>query len=471
MMDIRHVVAVVLFLVKGICGLLKEFRDFGSLEEGVRGLVQEAGQKVFVWALEELDEKLLKQRDKANLDVVRFCERTWVSTFGSLTVRRRLYRDRRTEEYRFLLDEALGWEPDKRLTERMEAMALELGTETPFRRAARILGYLVPGVSAMAVWGVVTDAGEKAVIEAEQGRERVFERGEVPQGSRQVEKLRIEGDGVVVAMQRADKRHDEIKLVVGYEGKVEGARRSLKNRRTVAGLVGGQEIWEDAGVEFGRTWDLGRVKEVHVGGDGAPWIREGAELFKGEYHLDPFHLRKRLTEALSFDSVTYEAVSSAIGALDQTAAMESLNLAAKRARGTARRRVLALGDYLLANWDGLKALPEEDRLGAIEGQVRHTIARRMKRIGARWTPEGADRMARLLAAKSNDELLRHLGRKASPAPESMTLPTVDIGRMSAQAEDVEAWLRAKVPALTGPFASREWIKHVLRAITSVQEVA
>ncbi|MGE5585909.1 MAG: hypothetical protein ACM309_10340, partial [Bacillota bacterium] len=98
-------------------------------------------------------------------------------------------------------------------------------------------------------------------------------------------------------------------------------------------------------------------------------------------------------------------------------------------------------------------------------------ARRMKRIGARWTPEGADRMARLLAAKSNDELLRHLGRKASPAPESMTLPTVDIGRMSAQAEDVEAWLRAKVPALTGPFASREWIKHVLRAITSIQEVA
>ncbi|MGE5578401.1 MAG: UPF0236 family transposase-like protein, partial [Bacillota bacterium] len=219
MMDIRHVVALVLFLVKGICGLLKEFRDFGGLEEGVRRLVQEAGQKVFVWALEELDEKLLKQRDRANLDVVRFCERTWVSTFGSLTVRRRLYGGRRTEEYRFLLGEALGWEPDKRLTERMEAMALELGTETPFRQAAKILEYPVPGVSPMAVWGVVKDAGEK------------------------------------------------------------------------------------------------------------------------------------------------------------------------------------------------------------------------------------------------------------PAPESMTLPTVDIGRMSAQAEDVEAWLRAKVPALTGPFASREWIKHVLRAITSIQEVA
>jgi len=472
MMDIRHVVAAVLFLVKGICGLLKGVRDFGSLEEGVHRLVQEASQKAFVWALEELDEDLLRQRDRANLKVVKFCKRTWVSTFGSFTVKRRLYMDRRTGQYRFLLDEALGWEPDKRLTVRMEAMALELGTEMPFRRAAKILGYLTPGVSAMAVWGVVRDAGQKAVIEARQGREKVFERGEIPQGSRQVDKLRMEGDGVVVAMQRANKLHGEIKLVVGYDGKIAGPRRRLMNRRTVAGLVSSQEIWEDAGVEFGRTWDLSRVKEVHVGGDGAPWIREGAELFKGKYHLDPFHLRKRLTEALSFDSVTYKAVSSAIGDLDQTAAMGLLCLAAKRVRGAARRRVLALRDYLLANWDGLKALPEEDRLGAIEGQVRHTIARRMKRIGARWTPQGADRMARLLAAKSNNELSRHLGRKAGPTPKSTTLPTVKIRRMGAQAEeDVEAWLRAKVPALTGPFASRDWIKHVLRAITSVREIA
>ncbi|MDR9755535.1 MAG: hypothetical protein RJR35_02100 [Thermoanaerobacterales bacterium] len=28
----------------------------------------------------------------------------------------------------------------------------------------------------------------------------------------------------------------------------------------------------------------------------------------------------------------------------------------------------------------------------------------MKRIGARWSPEGTDRMARLLAAKANNEL-------------------------------------------------------------------
>lgn len=131
MMDIRHVVAAVLLLVKGICELLSDSRDFADMEEGVRRLVQKAGQDVFVWALEELDERLMRERDTANLDEVRFCERTWVSTFGSMTVRRRQYRDRRTKQYRFLLDEALGWEPNKRLTDRMEEIALVLAYRPP----------------------------------------------------------------------------------------------------------------------------------------------------------------------------------------------------------------------------------------------------------------------------------------------------------------------------------------------------
>lgn len=472
-MDVRHVVAAVLFLVKGIVGILGDVRDFGRLEERLHQLMREASAMVFTWALERLDEELLKRRDAAALKVVKFRERTLVSTCGCITVRRRLYFDRGRGQYRFLLDEALGWRPGQRLTARMEELALELGTEMPFRRAAKILGYVAPGASATAVWGVARKAGERAVAEAEEGRKRVFERGEAPEGSRPARKVRIEADGVVVALQRTRKRHDEVKLVVAYAGKTAGPRRSLVNRRTVAGLVDGRRIWEEAAVEFGGTWDLGRVEEVHVGGDGAPWIREGAEMFNGEYHLDPFHLRRHLTEALAFSSATYKAVTAAIGWMDRAAAMELLQAAARASRGAIRRRVLNLRDYLAANWEGIKALPEEDRLGAIEGQARHTLARRMKRIGARWTPGGADRMGRLLGAKSNGELRRYLSRwqAARPGPAMASVPS-NAGQITSEsAEDIEAWLRAKMPALTGPHAGRPWIKHILREIASIQKIA
>ncbi len=472
MADVRHVVAAVLFLVKGIIGLFSDARDFVSLEERVHRLVQEASQMVFVWALEGLDEKLCGERDKAALKPISVNkERTLVSSFGEFTIKRRLYRDLRTGKYRFLLDEALGWKPKQRLTSRLEALALELGTEMPFRRAARILGFLVPGVSAMTVWKEVRKAGQKAAEDAKVGREAVFERGEAPRGGRLAKQLRVEADGVVIPLQRSNRRRDEVKLVVGYEGKTAGQRRFLENRRTVAGLVSGKEIWEEAAADFGGVWDLSQVETVRVGGDGAAWIREGAELFNGEYQLDPFHLRKRLTEALASDSAAYRAVSKAIGRLNRTATMGLLSVAAKRAGGRAkRRRVLDLIGYLAANWEGIRDLPEEDRLGAIEGQVRHTISRRMKRIGARWTETGADCMARLLAAKSNDELLRHL----EPRPAAVAADTLireDFEPAKARPEDIEAWIRAKVPALTGPFASRPWIKHVLKGLVSMQKIA
>jgi len=85
-----------------------------------------------------------------------------------------------------LLDEAMGLEERRRLTPRMAKLGVELGTEMPFRRAARIMEYLVPGVSAMAVWSEVEKAGEQAQEEAKNLRAAVFDQGVVPQGQKTV---------------------------------------------------------------------------------------------------------------------------------------------------------------------------------------------------------------------------------------------------------------------------------------------
>ena len=40
------------------------------------------------------------------------------------------------------------------------------------------------------------------------------------------------------------------------------------------------------------------MDKVIVGGDGAPWVKEGAELLGGLYELDRFHLKKALNRTL-----------------------------------------------------------------------------------------------------------------------------------------------------------------------------
>ena len=83
----------------------------------------------------------------------------------------------------------------------MWQLALELATEMPFRRAAKVLGYLAPSVSSMGVWSVVKAAGEEAFAEAVKLKEDAFEHGRLPEGQKVTSNLFIEGDEVCIKRQ------------------------------------------------------------------------------------------------------------------------------------------------------------------------------------------------------------------------------------------------------------------------------
>jgi len=91
-------------------------------------------------------------RDRSVWEVVGFRERAAVSSFGEFRIKRRLYRNKATGETKFFLDEVLGWPPRARVTPCLKGMAVKLGSELSFARAAEVMGYLVPGISAMTVW-------------------------------------------------------------------------------------------------------------------------------------------------------------------------------------------------------------------------------------------------------------------------------------------------------------------------------
>lgn len=206
-------------LVQGIYDVLKSVDKFEVLEEEVQGLVQRVAGMVLVWALERIDDQLMKQREAEVWKCVGFRPRSSVWGFGEFSVRRRLYQNRETGEYRFLLDEALGWEEERRLTPRREKLAVELSTEMTFRRAATIMNFLVPEVSPMTVWRVAEKAGQRAVEEGRRERAKVFEGGQVPTGSKPISQLFIEADGVLIPQPRSAQGQDEVKLVTAYEGK------------------------------------------------------------------------------------------------------------------------------------------------------------------------------------------------------------------------------------------------------------
>jgi hypothetical protein len=161
MFKVRQIVMVVLLLAQGIFEVMKEAGDFKQLEEKVHSLTQRVAGMLLTFALEEVDQRLLAQKDRA-LKVKGSRERTLVTSVGEIRIRRRMYQDK-SGEHIFLLDQALGLEPHRRISKRMQELALELATEMPFRRAAKVLEYLVPSVSPMGVWSTVKLPGKKLV--------------------------------------------------------------------------------------------------------------------------------------------------------------------------------------------------------------------------------------------------------------------------------------------------------------------
>ena len=480
---LRQLVEVVLLLAQGLYKALFEAPDFKSLELAVERLAQEATRRLLVMALEAKDRWLMEHRDR-RLRLVDTRPKSLLTKVGELTFTRRYYVDRATGEGRFLLDEALGLWPRQRYSPAVRELAIELAVETSFGTAERWLERWTQGqvrISRMAIWADVQEAGSAAAEEVERIREALFEQGEVPEGGRVARELDLEFDELFVRGRRgADGRKERIGLkhALAYEGKETDARgRAVLKQRRVHVTVGeGANAVEQALADFARQWDFSRVERCTVGGDGAAWIRQALEyLPHATYRLDPFHLRRALREGLGHDARVYPRVCEALAAGKPWPEVQLLlQVALRRARGERRRRVCELMQYLERQWDGIVADPEWRRLGAVEAENYHVLAKRMKRRGAAWSAKGAHHMGRLRAAQANGELERY----ASPAWVRRrelfgALPRPGILRESPSAKDLEdaaAWLRARVPALYGPHSDRHWV-DVLRQLISLRSPA
>ncbi|WP_040826210.1 UPF0236 family transposase-like protein [Thermaerobacter subterraneus] len=286
----------------------------------------------------------------------------------------------------------------------------------PYHRAAAVLGELTAGQAparAMTVWRAAQRAGRRLEEAAERLRRSVFVGGQVPEGGRRSAQLHAEADEVYLR---------------------------------------GREQAEQA---------------CYLGGDGAHWVKQGLQYFpRACYRLAPFHRRRAFREALSPSEEVYGRVCRAIKAGDWAGVESALRQALRGRRGPARQRLLRLRGYLRENWDGIVASGEAPRLGTIEAEVFHVLARRMKRHGARWSDRGADHLARLLSERFDPQCRAVLsGRllQVSPSVRRGTRQAVQrvIGQLE---EDPTRWLRARIPALTGPQADKPWVQ-VLRHVT------
>lgn len=446
--------------INSILRLLEDGTDGKQLEREVFDFSCRIASTIFSQILLLIDEALLKRKDKG-LTVVGFREKTMEMLFGRLTIKRRLYRTK-DGAYRFLLDEALGWTRNARISSTLAEAATVLATYMPFRRVTEVIEQLLPAhTSHMSIYHHFIKAADALDKEDEERARALFEDGVIEASdTKKCEHLFVEADGLFVHLQREDKKKAELKLGVAYEGLVPIGQNRYKTLGKVAcsGMLSSEAFWRRFSERLTRTYDLGSLKRISLGGDGASWIKSGLELFThATFTLDRFHLNRALMRALPA-KLYAQAITFA-----EDADMEGLRALFELAKENADEKTLKRLDkaksYLFSNKDGLKKGTPERGLGTMEGQIDKILAHRMKKRGMSWSLDGAHRMAHMLALRENGELASRPGQQHVPAHSTIAVAPQPLSLL----KDPGDWMRASLPALTGPHGSRPWVA-VLRSI-------
>src|SRR5690554_1096835 len=392
--------------------------DFSGIEQimwrALLSLFQHFMEKILV----EIDKYLMATRDPARYEFKERKCRTIETLVGPVEVERRYYRDKKENRWVYLLDEVLQLEQYKAISPGLLKLAVLWATKGPSYRDARdrladLYGMQV--LSHEAIRRALLEVG--AVTERDEENKVVKE-----QGKREVKALFIEVDGFGV------------KLAVMHEGWTRRQGRGKKkdyrpvNPQYITITKESKEFWEEVRGLLQSKYKNIDSRPIIINGDGAPWIREGANYFgKGLYQYDRFHVARELRETLRGHPETLKSAQQALEANDTGQLLCVVVEAWKKASpGEQRDKLADLKSMLAENHEfirdyrlrlkeaGYKVDNSWRSMGSAESNVNKFKNRTAKR-GRAWSMQGLQAILTMLSnlyeGNLTEQLSRHLADK------------------------------------------------------------
>ena len=246
--------------------------DVNMLEEACWKASREAGQKLFLSALEQRDQEVVALAEGEKKGKVP----RWLTTrLGNICFRREKVH-RRNVGGSYPLDKAIGLQPGQRTTLWVKRRACELANLNTYRPAAQLLSAEIGDeISHGAVWSGVQKSGKVLRKEEDRRREAVFEDGEVFEGDGEEREIVItEMDATMLHSQEKDRKKFAVKLGVLYSGKelesetAKYKRYRLKEKTLYGGIEDPDEFGEKLYLKGEEKLCLSKARHQLVLGDG-----------------------------------------------------------------------------------------------------------------------------------------------------------------------------------------------------------
>lgn len=407
-----NIIALLETLVNGLLETEENFfsnpRDIYALEKATKATTDAVAAMFMSNVLSSMDEKIYNcSYREGRYNVQRKDKRTLVSSVGDITFDSTYYK-RLTDEggYVSLLEEMMGLSKHERFTEEAEVMMLTEALKTSYSEAARI----IPSKSKITKTTVMNKV-HQIVDEIPY---------EAPKEKKECTYLFIEADEDHVAEQhgRWGKKEDNngfiSRLAYVYEYKRETpgckGRKELVNKFHFGGLYQGhdgiEKFWDNVNDFILKTYEVDKIKKIFISGDGAPWIKSGADyVAKAVFCADKFHLMKYINAAsgqmLDEKDIAKEELWHQLYKRSRKGFREYTDAMIKSANNT--EPIEKLQTYVLNNWSAVMLSLHSGIVDgcSAEGHVSHVLSDRLSSRPMGWSQRGADRMSKLRCYEKN----------------------------------------------------------------------
>ena len=416
------------FQVEGIKRLSEVFNhytgDLTKIAEMVYGVTDEVtklGCQMIAEEWESFDELLRNRKDvRKGWHIVRRDETSLLTSLGEVIYKKTLFKNTKTGESCYLLDQLMGLEKHARITEDAEARVLKEASESSYRKGGAHASIKGDTISKEAVMNKLHRLDFPSIAVSEKMERK---------------SIYIDADEDHVSLQYLDQKGDIKKprqntimprIIYVYEGvdTEKDGRPRLVNTKYFGGVYEGtkeiRKLWNEVLDYLNEAYDMDAVEHIYINGDGASWIRSGVNIIpKSKFALDKYHMHKYILAATShLEDSAEDARSEIYRAIHKKKKWMAEGIFDKiieiTERDTKQKAVEKAKAYILGNWSGIllsmKGKDENVRCSA-EGHVSHVYADRMSSRPLGWCYTGADKMSRLRIYKYNQgdmlELVRY----------------------------------------------------------------
>jgi len=289
--------------------LIREKRDISEFILATKKTLDDIGVTLVAEALETIDNAYKNSKDRKRYWTVKekAAEKTLTTIFGEVRYKRTYYKNKKTGEYSYLSDEAVGISAHDKLDASLKAKLIEEAVYMSYSKSGEKASETVT-LTSQTVMNSIRELGS---VDNDAVK--------IKQDKRKVKVLYIEADEDHVALQNGGLI--EPKLVYVHEGRkqVSKNRYKLLNVRYFSGVyTNSDELWVEVLDYIDKAYDMDSIEKIYLSGDGAPWIKNGLSwINKSIYVLDRYHLSKYVTQATAHMGYTTPFMWSYINAKDK----------------------------------------------------------------------------------------------------------------------------------------------------------